>query len=630
MTTPGPVEHPGIETVIAARRGDRKALDALVAGYLPLLYNIVGRAMNGHADVDDVVQETLVRVMRGLPDLRDPTAFRSWLVAIAIRQVRGFYAARALAVPDSGLEQLPSAESDFADLTILQLGLSGQRRETAEATRWLDEDDRDLLALWWQETAGRLDRREVAEALGLPPRHAAVRIARMKEQLATARVVVRALHEVPPCDDLAVVTANWDHHPSPLWRKRVARHARNCARCGGGHEAMVPAEKLLAGLPLLPVPAALSRHLLAHGARLLRRRLPAARHARALGRTHARILGKTAAGLPPKVVAASVAVATCAAAGGTYAVVHAPAATTAAVAVASPRPTAGATTTASAASPEVAAQQTVASMAASPSRPRSTSAAPAPAPSAPVSTTKKGVGTWSFGASQASLAASGATWFYNWGSSPSGVASPPGVGYVPMIWGSSDVTSATLAQVRTESRYLLGFNEPDLASQSNLTVPQALGLWPQLEATGMTLGSPAVSANGATPGSWLDQFMSGAAARGDRVDFITLHWYGSDFSTGPAVSQLESYLQAVYDRYHKPIWLTEFGLANFGTGQFPSQAQQADFVTAAINMLDSLPYVQRYAWFALPANGTDGSLGLFSASGAATGTGQAFEAAGRS
>ena len=58
MRTPAENE-PGTETVIAAQRGDRKALDAVVAGYLPLLYNIVGRAMNGHADTDDVVQETL-------------------------------------------------------------------------------------------------------------------------------------------------------------------------------------------------------------------------------------------------------------------------------------------------------------------------------------------------------------------------------------------------------------------------------------------------------------------------------------------------------------------------------------------------------------------------------------------
>jgi hypothetical protein len=87
--------------------------------------------MNGHADVDDVVQETLLRAVRGLRDLRDPHAFRSWLVAIAIRQIRGFYQARALCLPD-GAAVGGAPEADFADLTIMRLGLSGQRRETAE------------------------------------------------------------------------------------------------------------------------------------------------------------------------------------------------------------------------------------------------------------------------------------------------------------------------------------------------------------------------------------------------------------------------------------------------------------------------------------------------------------------
>jgi RNA polymerase sigma factor (sigma-70 family) len=621
MSMPGETEpQPSIETVISAQRGDRKALDRLVAGYLPLLYNIVGRAMNGHADVDDVVQETLLRVVRALPNLRDAAAFRSWLVAIAIRQVRGFYSAQAMAAAGADPAETASQDSDFADLTILQLGLSGQRRETAEATRWLDEDDRDLLSLWWQENAGRLDRREVAEALGLPPRHAAVRIARMKEQLATARIVVRALHEVPPCDDLAAVTASWDHHPSPLWRKRVARHARNCARCGVQREVMVPAERLLAGLPLLPVPALLGRHLLAHGGWLLRHRLPAARHARALG--------KTTAYLQPKVIAASVAMVTVAT-GGTFAAVHmhADAATTATV-TATARPTvARPATVAPVAGPQVTVKQKITPKPTR-SRPRATTAPPAPATSAPVVTTdRKGVATWSFGAAQQALAASGASWYYNWGASPSGITSPAGVSYVPMIWGASNVTSSTLAQVKTEGNVLLGFNEPDLSSQSNMSVSQALSLWPQLESTGMTLGSPAVASGGDVAGGWLDQFMSGAAARGDRVDFITLHWYGSDFDPTDATSQLQSYVEAVYNRYHKPIWLTEFGLANFGNNTFPTAAQQAAFVTDSTAMLDSLPYVQRYAWFALPADGNDGTMGLFNSDGTATETGRAFEAA---
>jgi len=158
---------------------------------------------------------------------------------------------------------------------------------------------------------------------------------------------------------------------------------------------------------------------------------------------------------------------------------------------------------------------------------------------------------------------------------------------------------------------------------------QALSLWPQLMATGMQLGSPAVADDGATPGGWLDQFMSGAAARGYRVNFITLHWYGSDFATGPAVSQLQSYLQAVYARYHLPIWLTEFALANFGgSPATPTQQQQAAFLTAATAMLQGLPYVQRYAWFGLQATPTDGSMGLFSSGPVATTVGRAFESAG--
>ncbi|MGI8447455.1 MAG: glycosyl hydrolase [Streptosporangiaceae bacterium] len=33
-----------------------------------------------------------------------------------------------------------------------------------------------------------------------------------------------------------------------------------------------------------------------------------------------------------------------------------------------------------------------------------------------------------------------------------------------------------------------------------------------------------------------------------------------------AVSQLKGYLQGIYARYHLPIWLTEFALANWDSG----------------------------------------------------------------
>jgi RNA polymerase sigma factor (sigma-70 family) len=630
MRIPSEID-PDVATVVAAQRGDRRALDVLAAAYLPLVYNIVGRAMNGHPDVDDVVQETMLRAVRGVGELRDPAAFRSWLVAIAIRQVRDSYRDR-LAQPPTVESDAPSP--DFADTTIERLGLSGQRLETAEATRWLDDEDGHVLALWWQEAAGKLRRADLAVALDLSLAHAAVRVARMKERLVTSRTVVRALRRVPPCPSLATITAEWDREPSPLWRKRLARHVRDCPWCLADTGEMIPAERLLSGLPLIAVPAGLAAATLGLAAGGPAGQPPSRgtwgtrgtrgkAHGRARVTTHARhtrLLTKVAV-VQPKLIAASAALVTCAA-GGTFAVVHAHAAAApAALSVAAPRPPA----------PHLAPPVPLVTHLARPKPTPKPKPKPSPSKAAPVVVTsqRKGVATWDAAGASPELAASGASWYYDWAATPSGITAPASTSFVPMIWGAADVTAATLAQVKTEGDVLLGFNEPDQSGQANLTVAQALSLWPQLEATGMTLGSPAVSSDAATPGGWLDQFMTGAKARGYRVNFITVHWYGGDFSTGPAVQELESYLQAIYNQYHLPIWITEFALTSYAgsTPTFPTEAQQAAFLTAATEMLDGLSYVQRYAWFALPVSSGSGTTGLFNPGPAATEVGRAFEAA---
>ncbi|MFF8808361.1 sigma-70 family RNA polymerase sigma factor [Streptomyces omiyaensis] len=248
------------DLVEAARAGDPHARDELVRACLPLVHNVVGRALDGHADTDDIVQETLVRALDGLPGLRDPARFRSWLVAIAMNGVRRRWRERRQA-PVPGLDRavdLADPAGDFTDLTILRLGLTGQRRDVARATRWLDEDDHELLSLWWLEASGELTRAELAEALGLDPAHAAVRVQRMKERLETGRAVVGALDARPRCPDLDAVLTRWDGRPSPLWRKRLARHLRECRACAAGRarRGLAPVEGLLVGIGLVPPVAA--------------------------------------------------------------------------------------------------------------------------------------------------------------------------------------------------------------------------------------------------------------------------------------------------------------------------------------------------------------------------------------
>ncbi|MFE3328199.1 sigma-70 family RNA polymerase sigma factor [Streptomyces sp. NPDC059176] len=251
----------GIDVVTAARDGDQHAREQLVADYLPLIYNIVGRALDGHADVDDVVQDTMLRVLHGIGGLREPSRFRSWMVAIAVNEIRHRWHNRQR-VAATSLESVPEGVDrgpDFVDLTILQLELSGQRREVAEATRWLDGNDREVLALWWEEAAGRLTRDELATALDVTPQHAGVRVQRMKERLEVSRVVVRAVGSRPRCVELGEITAGWDGTPSSVWRKRIARHARTCPACSTHWADLVPPQGLLAGtamvVPLYGYPA---------------------------------------------------------------------------------------------------------------------------------------------------------------------------------------------------------------------------------------------------------------------------------------------------------------------------------------------------------------------------------------
>jgi hypothetical protein len=221
-------------------------------------------------------------------------------------------------------------------------------------------------------------------------------------------------------------------------------------------------------------------------------------------------------------------------------------------------------------------------------------------------TAKKGIATIKYSTDQARLSAAGAGWYYNW--SPTGTAGA-GVEFVPQVWNDAAASAATISALtagKQQGRYthLLGFNEPDLAEQANMTVTQALDAWPALQSTGLTLGSPAPANYWS---GWLDEFMTGAAERGYRVDFINLHIY-PDWTNPGAIEEVRGTLADAWNKWHKPIWLTEIGTVDtsawkpmYGT---PSQSAADTFIQKVVPLLENLPYVQRYAWFADNCSGT--------------------------
>jgi Glycosyl hydrolase catalytic core len=152
------------------------------------------------------------------------------------------------------------------------------------------------------------------------------------------------------------------------------------------------------------------------------------------------------------------------------------------------------------------------------------------------------------------------SWYYTWQPHTMQISRPRGVEFVPMIWNDTFVKPKELELAKESGSVLLGFNEPDGPDQANMTVEEALDLWPQLVAIGLRLGSPAPAGNPSLPGSWLERFIRCAATRpscrfpGDSLVWRQLRCRGGGVNT------LKDFLEAVYHKFQLPIWLTEYSL----------------------------------------------------------------------
>jgi hypothetical protein len=222
----------------------------------------------------------------------------------------------------------------------------------------------------------------------------------------------------------------------------------------------------------------------------------------------------------------------------------------------------------------------------------------------------------------------GVSWYYNWKQTPTTGCSSTGVPFVPMIWGhtgseqsASGITSAVTSFVGKSYGYVLGFNEPDNSTQSNITVATAVSLWPSFNNSAIQLGTPATQAN-STGQTWFTSFMGSVNGSTTlHADFIALHWYGWNAgSCDAAASQLESYIKyAEGFSGNRPIWLTEWGCLNDSAPDAPTVLA---FYDGALAVFARHPRVARYSWYPWSTN-----LELVNSDGSLTALGVAYAAA---
>ena len=193
------------------------------------------------------------------------------------------------------------------------------------------------------------------------------------------------------------------------------------------------------------------------------------------------------------------------------------------------------------------------------------------------------------------------SWDYNWGNTPTEDAAlwfdANEMEFCPMCWNGSYSPDRIRAFVAAhpKTQYLLAFNEPNLTDQANMTPSQAAALWPDVVALAKELNlklvSPAMNygtlAGYSNPIKWLDEFFAQPGVSLDDVDAIAIHCYMA------SASSVQGYVE-MFEKYNKPIWLTEFCAWDPAPG---SVNTQMDYMCAVLNYLESHATVERYAWF---------------------------------
>jgi RNA polymerase sigma-70 factor (ECF subfamily) len=103
--------------VLRCQRGERQAFDELFRLWQERLFYYIRRLVGSEEDAWDVLQQTWVRVLKGIKTLREPGRLPVWLYQLArsaaMSHWRGHYRDHSHREPECDLAELPAADTAF-------------------------------------------------------------------------------------------------------------------------------------------------------------------------------------------------------------------------------------------------------------------------------------------------------------------------------------------------------------------------------------------------------------------------------------------------------------------------------------------------------------------------------------
>ncbi|MFA7267322.1 MAG: sigma-70 family RNA polymerase sigma factor, partial [Candidatus Nanopelagicales bacterium] len=246
----------GDDTDLAARiaAGDQEAFAALYDRYSDRIYSYCVSVCRNPEHAADAMQDTFLLAFARIGQLRDQSKLRPWLYAIArnecLRQIRA--TKRTVDLELAGEVADMNATSDTA------LNAADARALIDDAFEGMNSTDREVLDLALRQD---LDNSSIAAVLGVSDNNAAAKVSRAKSQLEkSVGALLLFRSRASGCERLDREIGT-DTAYTPLARKRISRHAEDCAQCSKSRSKSVAAIALV-GLPVLMAPSWLRDSLL--------------------------------------------------------------------------------------------------------------------------------------------------------------------------------------------------------------------------------------------------------------------------------------------------------------------------------------------------------------------------------
>ena len=253
----------------AARRGDPDALNALLERHQGQIYRFSYRMCRDAEDAEDVLQDTLLTLARGVRDFRGSASLSTWLFTVArsfcIKKRR-----RSRSAP----EESPLQSGDDGELAAEAIDparlpdevVAGRQVEAAleQAIRSLDPMYREVLLL--RDVEG-LTAPQVAEVLGITPQAVKSRLHRGRR---TVRDRVAPLLGIPgdapaapgACPDvLGLYSQHLEGEISQELCVQMERHLEGCPRCTNTCDSLKQTLALCRTSPAPAVPTEVQRQV---------------------------------------------------------------------------------------------------------------------------------------------------------------------------------------------------------------------------------------------------------------------------------------------------------------------------------------------------------------------------------